>query len=699
MPNFVFGLDFGTSKTAVTLAQTGSINPPVVEVTIDGYDRIATCFLRDKSRGGRIHLGQKAEEQNLLMESSAERSSLEFFANFKPHIHQSEADRKAAFDFLEAVRNARGISQQINRLSGEAVLVVGCPVAWIGKGAETLRDILGEVKFPPAFVIPEPIGATFHFLGTRLKAQDFHNDIVVFDWGAGTFDMTVLRAGRLEYEHQNSWGSTLYGGRLFDDLFYQWLLDIARQTGHGEDVERLAAETTDRAILRALICREIKEKFSRSLATNGPEDPWAHSSPVSLGNIDLGRFRIEHNGEFFERMRNYQASEFAREWIDKAKGETRPEEYRFADALLNGQPVNLEAWGRMLIDEGLAKLGVGDKAIAILTGGSCNWKWFQHEIWAHELFRDRPEDAVLYDEKPELTIARGLARAYCIGSYSRNLVGDLATRREQLAEPLETIHEELLQNLSSRLTDRMSADLAFTQDVRRIFAESLERAAMSRPVNPTAGGWFAEFWEKVRRLFAEIARAFSRGSTVSLKDHQERIKGVIQDMLKDPHVEAVRPALEARVREWITAHGEELTALDRQISAAAHRDVMSLLKRQLDIHGLVEVAIEACGATGATTFEVVLKELGNKVDFGPGMIERVSEWVEMLVRATRDGKMAAKPDLDQQAIASTARFFSALPAAIRKNIGLVQSAQSWKESVLGDLERTLETLARVAPVP
>src|SRR5579883_3668300 len=177
MPSRAFGLDFGTSKTAVTLAQTGSINTPVVEVTIDGYDRIASCFLRDNSRGGRIYLGQKAEEQNLMTDPSVERSPVEFCANCKPHIHQSEADREAARIFLEAVRSARGLSQEINRFSGDAVLAVGCPVAWAHEGAETLLRILRQAKFPPAFAIPEPVGATFHFLGTRLRAQDFHHDI------------------------------------------------------------------------------------------------------------------------------------------------------------------------------------------------------------------------------------------------------------------------------------------------------------------------------------------------------------------------------------------------------------------------------------------------------------------------------------------------------------------------------------------
>jgi len=40
---FTFGLDFGTSKTAISFAQTESLNPPILDVTIHGDDdRIIT---------------------------------------------------------------------------------------------------------------------------------------------------------------------------------------------------------------------------------------------------------------------------------------------------------------------------------------------------------------------------------------------------------------------------------------------------------------------------------------------------------------------------------------------------------------------------------------------------------------------------------------------------------------------------------
>jgi molecular chaperone DnaK (HSP70) len=695
MPNFAFGLDFGTSKTAITLAPTGSINPPVNEVAIDGSDRVATCFLRDNSRGGRIYVGEKAEQHYLLVGSSADRV-LEFFANFKPHIHQSEVDRDAARVFLTAIRDTKGVSQQIAKVSGDAVFVVGCPVSWVAGGAETLLQLLRDARFPPAFAVPEPVGATFHFLGTRLKAQDFHRDIVVFDWGAGTFDMTVLRAGRMDFEASVSWGSTLYGGRLFDDLFYQWLLALAQGSGHGDDVRQLAVQKTDQAILHGLRCRAIKEAFSRHLATNDLEGPWVFPSTLTSGEIDLGRFRIEHDDEFLERMRNYEASDMARQWIEKAQAEVRPEEREFFEALRNGRPVNLQAWGRMLISEGLSKLKVGEMSSAILTGGSCNWKWFQDEVVAHELFCQRPEEAVLCDEKPELTIARGLARAYSIGTYSRRLSGSLAGIRPLLVDPLRKIHDDLLVSVATTLTDQMSADPNLARDIRNKFAESLARAA-AKPIPRTFEVRLRDFFEQLKQLLQGLFHIFSGGTPSEVQ--QAQVQNVFWQMFKDPEVEAVRPALEQCVKEWLAANRSRLATLDKQISASAHRQIMVLLKQYLDIGGLVEVAIEACGATGETTFDVAFKELGNKVDFGPGMINRIFDWLEMIVRtATSDPKATSRPNLDEQSKELTNRFLLALPAAIRENITQIQTADAWAQRILDDLTNTLETLARVARI-
>ena len=91
--NFTFGLDFGTSKTAITLAKTGVNNPNVEDLLVEGQaDRIPTCVLRDKTTGA-IYIGAEAEQEYQLQRDPVARANFEFFSNFKPQIHQGDAYR------------------------------------------------------------------------------------------------------------------------------------------------------------------------------------------------------------------------------------------------------------------------------------------------------------------------------------------------------------------------------------------------------------------------------------------------------------------------------------------------------------------------------------------------------------------------------------------------------------------------------
>jgi hypothetical protein len=623
---YTFGLDFGTSKTAISFAQADSINPQVVDVAIHGSDdRIPTCVLHDKARD-RFHVGDIAEQEYLLARDPAERAAMVFFANFKPHIGRSAEHRETALRFLNEVRRAERLAEKIDLADSEAVVAAGCPVAWLtGGGAQALLSMLKDAGFPPAFAIPEPVGAAFHFIGTQLRAQDFHRDIVVFDWGAGTFDMTVLRAGRLDFEGSKSFGSTVYGGRLFDDLFYQWLFDMAQKNARHADLKRLSERAVDRAVLLGLICRRIKEGYSRHLSSPSAERPWTWATPIILGadqsGINLGNFLVPAAAEFDQRARNYRASETARQWLALSLDDVAPEEREFVEAAQQGAPVDLKAWGARLIETGLRKLEVADGATAVLTGGSCNWRWFLEHVRATPLFAGRA-GSVLRDDRPELTIARGLARAYAVGSYGKRLAGEVESKRDLLVPHLQAIHDELLQKLCLQLAALIKDDDALRGELTAILKDGLRRS------------------------------------------------------------EAQRFSLEAN-----------------------HR-VMDLMRAHInaEIGGLVEVAIDACGATGQTPFEEALRALGGKVRFEPGMLARLFSEVGRTMRQVYDEYIAqiGAPDadkmLEERAEALTARFFDAMPVAIRWNILNVQTPDQWALRVIDHLRETLATLVRVARV-
>ena len=383
MREITFGLDFGTSKTAITWART-EINAPINDVAIDGPNRkrIPTCVLREID-GNQVYVGYMAEEE-FQMETDAARARLDFSANFKPHIHQTREAREAAQFFLKAIAQKEGLASHLRRFSDKAILAAGCPVSWTVDGANTLKRILKEAGFPPAFVVLEPVGAALYFLTKgALLAGDLHRDIVVFDWGAGTFDVTLLRAGQLKIQSNNSWGSNLFGGRLFDDLFFQWVIEIAEHSGRKSEVEKIKRQETARKYLHGLLCRELKESFSSAYssahAINQTNRPWIHRHAVTIGGgdqkIDLGDFAVSRSSDLNGRIRSYRVSDMARPWLEQAHDEARPVERDFVEALLAGNAVDLSAWGSTLITEGLRTLGVGQDAIAIMTGGSCNWAW------------------------------------------------------------------------------------------------------------------------------------------------------------------------------------------------------------------------------------------------------------------------------------------------------------------------------------
>jgi molecular chaperone DnaK len=671
---FTFGLDFGTSKTAVSSAQTEALNPQVIDIAIHGdEDRIPTCVLHDTSRN-RFYVGGVAEQEYLLVQDPELRSVMAFYSNFKPHIHQSAQHRNMALRFLTEVRRAERLSERFQFAGNEAVVVAGCPVSWMASGgAETLRALLREAGFPPAFTIPEPVGAAFHFLGSQLRAQDFHRDIVVFDWGAGTFDMTVLRAGRMDLEGSKTWGSTVYGGRLFDDLFYQWLLEMAEKRGRHDELKKLSDQPVDRAVLLGLTCRKIKEGFSRHYSSQSSERPWTWTSPLVLGTeedgINLGNFFVQNIAEFEERMRSYRASDAVQQWLDLSSQEVEAEEAEFINALHKGEPVDLKAWGTRLIETGLKKLDVGEGATAVLTGGSCNWRWFLEHVRSIPPFAGRSM-SVLRDDRPELTIARGLARAYAVGSYSKRLVGEVKIKREMLVPLLQSIHGELLEKLSFQLTALIKDDDKLKADLRNILKQGLIRAD-ARP----SGG----FMDWLRRL--------------------------LNLALQDPAAEAIRPDLEKLIERWLTENRQRVERWAQRFSLEANTRIMDLLRRHInsEIRGLVEVAIEACGATGQTPFDEALRALGGKVQFEPNMVARVYSEVGRAVRQAYDQYIAKNDQggassVDDRAAALTTRFFEAMPAAIRWNILTVQPPDRWAERVIDHLIETLQTLVRIARV-
>jgi hypothetical protein len=228
-----------------------------------------------------------------------------------------------------------------------------------------------------------------------------------------------------------------------------------------------------------------------------------------------------------------------------------------------------------------------------------------------------------------------------------------------------------LEKLSLQLTSLIRYDEALGSDLRDIFKRGLLR------IEASAGGGFMDW---LRRLFNLT--------------------------LQDPAAEVTRPELEMLIERWLVGNRQKVERWEERFSLEANVRIMELLRQHIntEISGLVEVAIEACGATGQTPFEEALRALGGKVRFEPNVMARVYAELGRAMRQAydqymgKDGNLSLPNSVDARAAALTNRFFEAMPDAIRWNILAVQSPGQWSERVIDHLIETLETLVRIARV-
>ena len=94
--------------------------------------------------------------------------------------------------------------------------------------------------------------------------------MIVVDFGGGTLDVAhVDESGFL----RKPWGEPALGGRLFDDLFFRWLID--QNPG-------LELSPNEAMFAWQHECRQLKENFSNRWRTEGPE------MKGFKGKVDLG---------------------------------------------------------------------------------------------------------------------------------------------------------------------------------------------------------------------------------------------------------------------------------------------------------------------------------------------------------------------------------------------------------------------------
>ncbi len=398
----VLSVDFGTTKTYFSKCPADDPSPVSIDFG-DGRDGVPSAILYREGKDPLV--GQTALDE-YGEASEAERKTMNLTVNFKPDLARSPEAKKAAEDFLSCVL-ADARKQNLDMEPSARQVLFGVPSEAEEEYRTALKDTARRGGFGTPTLVDEPKGALlFHLQQRDISVDRAHEGVLVADFGGGTCDFAFLEGG----EVLHSWGNMLLGGRLFDDLFFQWLLD------QNPGLEERLRKRGDAYFVLSHLCREGKEFFSRSMARD-------RTASVSKVCAPWGKLTDLTWEKFVERGRAYAPSSYFRSML---QGVPQDE--------LEG-PLDLFGWFRRTLAEGLKEKNIapGRISLVILAGGSSLWP-FVADILNEEIPRGKGHSIVRSD-RPYAVISMGIA-------LFPALKKKFARTRRRLKEELSAFLEE-----------------------------------------------------------------------------------------------------------------------------------------------------------------------------------------------------------------------------------------------------------------
>lgn len=433
-PHGYVGIDFGTSNSHFAYCNLdGQLQAQSLPLGGLGHpSSVCTCVLwklpGDKEEDILAFGDEALQEWTLL--SAAERANHRFAAGFKPDLATSEQARHDTWGFLRRACVEISRSGMLRTLGAERGMpvVVGVPAEATGEHIRLTGEIAARAGFGTVGCMPEPLGAlAFHLANNDLGYQEARQGVVVVDFGGGTLDLALVDP----LEMRVPWGDTALGGRLFDDLFYQWLLE--QNPG-----KSLSAE--DRPFFWQVLCRRLKENFSRAWARKGDTLSFQEIAAAPDGTAWV--FRNAKVDEFRARASAYRPSPFAQAFC-AALGVQLPE----------SGTLDLFAWIRKTLTPPAA-IGTLKFRRVVLTGGSSAWP-FLRELVA-EVFGIGTE-GILCSATPEIAIGSGLALYNVLlhrnEKRAQDLRGQLPARRAEFEQAVGAKLDQYARKIGEEVVD------------------------------------------------------------------------------------------------------------------------------------------------------------------------------------------------------------------------------------------------------
>ncbi|MCB0358898.1 MAG: molecular chaperone DnaK [Bdellovibrionales bacterium] len=256
MPRAI-GIDLGTTNSVVAVFDVGQ---PTVIPTVDG-ERIVPSVVGFKPNGERV-IGHQAKRQLVVYPERTVYSAKRFIgrrfaeigvgaASMPYDVHEGEdggvrfsiADCEVSPEECAACILSTLAQHASYWLEDEVVQAVITVPAYFNDAQRQATKLAGEIAGLEVIrIINEPTAAALAYDLVDGASQN----VLVFDFGGGTLDVSVLEAGEGMCEVLATAGDTELGGDDFDRLIVDWIADDVLQA-QGVDV-RSDARTLSRVL-------------------------------------------------------------------------------------------------------------------------------------------------------------------------------------------------------------------------------------------------------------------------------------------------------------------------------------------------------------------------------------------------------------------------------------------------------------------
>ena len=499
----ILAIDFGTNNTYFSVTTIGGSVIPCNFFSGGDNDKgiDSACLKFTKgSRQGQIVIGKKAlNYYGGASDDDIQGVGMVLATNFKPDIEISEDARQSSICFLrEALKLYQQNDKTLNPL--EMDVIFGVPSEASDSYKRCLAHIANQAGFGTIRLLDEPFGALSSYQDEcsdeAVEAMINDNTLVV-DFGGGTCDFAILQKGKILH----SWGDMLLGGRLFDDLFYMWILDQIQKTDKTKTEQSLIDNNEDYYV-RTVQSRQLKEEFSEFTV----------------------KYRNETFDPFFDNR--YHLSMTWEEVMSRATGYAPSESFnkrtRISTAGRNTRfttsgTIDLISWFRDELRRGFLEKNIPFNSIqkTLLAGGSSKWA-FSRDICKEFL----PQSQIVDCENVFAAISMGLAKYAVIKRAAEN-------KYQKLQDEKEKFINSQVEMIEKSLTD-------------------------DKRIKDIANSLFNEFalpeMKKFRQDGGKISAMESKIKD-NIKDSIARIKEILQPLFEDNGME-FDLVIQSKLKKW-----------------------------------------------------------------------------------------------------------------------------------------------------